>query len=371
MTYQTVPNPGAGLRLHLNENTAGCSPAVLEAIRSIDREDTAFYPDYGPITTAAEHWFGVPAGWVQLTNGLDEGLHVAAQMAARAARAAAPTTGDTGGGRGGSDLAASRGNRQATGQAVIVEPAFEMYAACAEAAELETVHIPPQPDFRFPTDLLMAATDADTRLVNLTDPNNPTGLPIPAGVIERIARAAPQAMVLVDEAYAEFSGRTSIGPVLDRHRNVIVGRTFAKAHGLAALRIGALVAHPDTLAPIRRLLPPYSLNICAVRALGAALDDRAYLEWYVAQSVESRELIATFCRKYGFTFWPSEANFVLIRIGARAGDVVRALAGRRIFIRDRSEAPGCAGCIRITAGVVDHTRECLNALEDILAARTH
>ena len=129
--------------------------------------------------------------------------------------------------------------------------------------------------------------------------------------------------MLVDEAYAEFSGSTFIGDTLDRHRNLIVGRTFAKAHGLAALRVGALVAHPDTLAPLRRLLPPYSLNIAAIRALGAAIDDPAYLDWYVGQTVESRRLLYEFCEQRGFKYWPSEANFVLMRIGPDASAIVR------------------------------------------------
>lgn len=342
MTYTPAPPTGEGLRLHLNENTAGCSPAVLAALHAIERTDTSFYPDYSAITAKVERWLGVPAGWLQLTNGLDEGLHVTAQ-------------------------AAARGSTNAS--AVIVEPAFEMYAACAEAAGLREVHIPPEPDFLFPLDAILAATDADTRLIYLTDPNNPTGLGIPAGAVERIAAKAPQALVLVDEAYAEFSGRTCIGPLLDRHRNLVVGRTFAKAHGLAALRAGAIVAHPDTLARIRRLLPPYSLNICAVRALDAALDDRAYLGWYVEQCVTSRELIYGFCRARGLEYWLSEANFVLLRVGEQAPVIASAMASRGVFIRDRSQSPGCAGCIRITAGVAEHTRACLTALEDVLAPR--
>jgi histidinol-phosphate aminotransferase len=340
----TVPaGAAAALRLHLNENTGGCSPAVLDALRSIGREDTAFYPDYTSATAAAARYFGVDPDWVQLTNGLDEGLHVVAQAVAR----------DTNG--------PGRANA-----VVIVDPAFEMYDACAEAAGLPTRHIAPVADFRFPTAAVLEALP-DVGLVYLTDPNNPTGLPIPSGVIEQIAQAAPHALVLADEAYAEFSGRTVIGGALDRARNLIVGRTFAKAHGLAALRIGAVVAHPDRLAPLRRILPPYNVNVCAVRALEAALADPAHLAWYVEQSAGSRRLIYAYCERAGLHAWPSEANFVLIRVGADASAVVRALAGRGILIRDRSGAPGCAGCIRITAGIVDHTRRCLDALEDVRA----
>ena len=346
MSYRRVPEIGAALRLHLNENTAGCSPAVLAAIRAIAREETAYYPDYSVITTKAEAWFGVPRGWVQLTNGLDEGLHVVAQWA----RLHTDTPADP-------------------HSVVIVEPAFEMYAACAEAAGLAATHVAVQPEFRFPLDDILASMTAATRLVYLTDPNNPTGLPIPAGAIERIGAAAPAALVLVDEAYAEFSGRTIIGPALERQGNLVVGRTFAKAHGLAALRVGALLALPRRLDSLRRMLPPYSLNICAVRALEAAFDDRGYLEWYVAQAAASKERIYAWCDRRGLTCWPSEGNFVLVRVGDRATDIVGALANRGIQIRDRSRAPGCAGCVRITAGVVDATERCLSAMEDVVAAR--
>jgi len=342
MSYAIPSVPSAGLRLHFNENTGGCSPAVLAALQSISATDTAFYPDYAPVTSAAERYFGVTDGWVQLTNGLDEGLHVVAQAAARG---------------------------RANAAAVIVEPAFEMYAACADAAGLREIHIAPDEEFAFPLQKILDAATPEVRLINLTDPNNPTGLGIPKGAIETLAAARPDTLVLVDEAYAEFSGRTTMGPLQERYRNVLVGRTFAKAHGLAALRAGALVGHPDALAPLRRLLPPFSLNICAVRALEAAFGDRDYLDAYVSQATASRQLIYDFCGARGIRCWPSEANFVLLRLGPDAGAITAALAARGIHIRDKSSAPGCEGCVRITAGVIEHTRVCLAALEDTLASR--
>jgi histidinol-phosphate aminotransferase len=331
----------SGLRLHFNENTAGCSPAVLAALRTITPEDISFYPDYGAITTTVEHYFGVPAGWAQLTNGLDEGLHVAAQWAARHERPAV----------------------------IIPEPAFEMYEISAEGVGAEIVRVAPEPDFRFPIEAILRAIRPSVRLIYLNDPNNPTGLGIPAGDVERIAASATNALVIVDEAYADFSGRTLIGPVLDRRRNLIVGRTFAKAHGLAALRVGALVAHPETLAPLRRLLPPYGLNICAVRALAAAIEDTAYRDWYVGEARDSRQAVYDFAIRRSLACWPSEANFVLVRVGDDAPAIVAGMAARGIHVRDKSAAPGCAGCIRITTGIVSHTRQCLEMLDEVLAAR--
>jgi histidinol-phosphate aminotransferase len=349
MTYQPPPAPGRQLRLHLNENTAGCSPAVLAALHAITREDAACYPDYRPVIAKTERWFDVAPGWVLLTNGLDEGLHLVAQAAA---------------------LGRFRGRVAAPPSVVFPEPAFEMYAACAEAAGLPVIRIAPGPDFAFPLAAMLAALAGGVGLIYLTDPNNPTGLPVPPGAIDAIAAEAPDALVLVDEAYADFAGHTSIGPLLDRRRNVIVGRTFAKGHGLAALRAGALVAHPDTLDVLRALQPPFSLNICAVRALEAALDDRAYLDWYVSQARASRLAIYDFCGRHGLHAWPSEGNFVLVRLGGDVAAVVAALGARGIAVRDRSSAPGCEGCVRVTAGVLAHTRRCLEALEAIGATGT-
>lgn len=343
MTYTPPPSRPGGLRLHLNENTAGCSPAVLTALQSMQRTWAGEYPDYSGLTEQCEKFYGVDPGFVQITNGLDEGLYVVAQ----AARLSRPDF-----------------------DAIVVEPAFEMYAACISSVGGRQVTIPPMAGLRFPIDAVIAAISHRTRLIYLCDPNNPSGLPIPREHIRRVADAAPQAMVLLDEAYADFSGRTMV-PLLDRHRNLIVGRTFAKAHGLAALRVGALLAHPTTLVPIRRILPPFSVNISAAIALQAAMADRAYVAWYVAEAAQSRELIYDWCRAHGIPFWPSEGNFVLMLIGDNAKACVEAMAARDIYIRDKTNTPGCEGCIRITAGVVEDTRVCLAAMEEWYATRNN
>jgi histidinol-phosphate aminotransferase len=122
------------------------------------------------------------------------------------------------------------------------------------------------------------------------------------------------------------------------------------------------------MGPLRQVLPPFPLNICAVRALEAALEDRAYLEWSIAQAAESRELVVGACRRLGLHAWPSEANFVLVRIGDQVSRVVDQMASAGVLVRDRSQQPGCAGCCRITAGLVDHTRVAISALEAALVA---
>lgn len=336
MTYRRPIAAPDGLRLHLNENTAGCSPRVIDALARLARTDTSLYPDYGAVTRQCESALGVQPGWLQVTNGLDEGLHLAAQAAALQDR---------------------------TFEGIVVEPAFEMYAVCIAAAGGRQVTVAPTPDLSFSLNDVLAAITPKTRLIYLCDPNNPSGQPIGPGALEAVAQAAPDACVFVDEAYTEFSGRTCVGPLLDQHRNVVVGRTFAKAYGLAALRIGAVIGHPDALAPLRAVMPPFTVNVAALAALDAALADQAYVDWYVRESAESRARLYAWCQSTGVAFWPSEGNFVLIRVGDAAGQLCAWLAERGIFIRDKSNQPGCSGCVRITAGIVENTRVCIEALE--------
>ncbi len=343
MQYQREPDLGEGLRLHLNENTAGCSPAVLDALRALGRSDVAVYPDYrGAIAACARH-LGVEEDRLLLTNGLDEGLLAAAIALLQ------------------------RGRSDAVPEAIIVEPAFGMYADCTEATGGRIVTVMPRPDFAFPLEETLAAVTPATRLVFLASPANPTGLLIPHAAVHTVARALAGGVVFLDEAYADFTDAHFLGE-LAAAPNVVVGRTFAKAYGLAGLRIGAVVGEPGLVASLRRSLPPYSINVAAAAALTAALADRAYVEWYRDQARRSRDLVYALCGKLGLHCWKSEANFVLVRVGPRAPAVVEELRTRRIFVRDRTSQPGCAGCIRITAGVVGHTEACLAALEEVLCA---
>ncbi len=335
--YERVATPASGLRLHLNENTAGCSPAVVEALHSMTAVQLATYPDYDAAIDATARRLEVAPDALLLTNGLDEGILVAALVALRKA---------------------------ADAEAVIVVPAFDMYAACTDAAGGCIVEVPLEPDFSFPLARVLAAINGRTRMVWLTNPNNPTGQSIPHDAILRIVQAAPDALVFVDEAYVDFGGATLIGDdMMKRFPGLIVGRTFAKAYGLAGIRAGAVVGQPQTIAGLRRVTPPYSLNACAAVALPAAFQDTAYYEWYVNQVRESRQLIYDALDKAGVSYWKSDANFVLARFEGRGTDVQTSLAASGVHVRDRSGDPGCADCLRITAGVVEHTRKFVTALE--------
>jgi histidinol-phosphate aminotransferase len=351
--YDKQADPGEGLRLHLNENTAGCSPRVLDALRTLTAHDLAFYPDYAAVYRDCARFLGIDEDRLLLTNGLDEGL-LAASIAylqrepARQANAEAAAA-----------LAA---------EAIIVEPAFGMYADCVDATGGRVVTVAPLPDFTFPLDATLAAITPRTRLVFLTSPGNPTGLLIPREALRAIAtKLTAGALVVLDEAYADFTDEHFLDE-LPRWPNIVIGRTFAKSYGLAAVRIGAMIGAPDVIARLRRSLPPYTINVIAATVLGAALADRAHVDGYRQQVTASRTLLYAACDRWGLTYWRSEANFVLVRVGdtQKAKSIVDQLAARKIFVRDRSNQPGCAGCIRITTGIIEHTQACIAALEEVL-----
>lgn len=333
-----------GLRLHQNEHTSGCSPRVLEAIAGMARDRVSLYPAYAEMERVGAAHFGVPVERIAFTNGLDEGIMALCVSALRA------TPGE------------------AEPEAVVPEPAFEIYRLDVDVAGGRTVRVAPRPDYTFPVDEVVAAMTPATRLVLLTNPSNPTGRMISKEDIRTVAREAPPgATVFLDEAYADFARETFLSE-LDRFPNMIIGRTFSKAYGLAGLRIGCLIGAPERLAPVIRALPVFSVNVCATVALPAALADRAYFEDYLRQVDESKRLIYAACDRLGFQYWPSGGNFVFVRLGDRATEIVKELAGRHIFVKDRSREADCAGCVRIGAGVVEHTKKLVTALDEILCS---
>jgi histidinol-phosphate aminotransferase len=342
MVIQGYPDPGDGLRLHLNENTGGCSPRVLEAIRRVQPADVSTYPSYRRVVTETAAYFGIDPGWVLLTNGLDEGILMAAVGHIARARAHDAET-------------------------IIPLPAFDPYPNSTAAVGATPIRVPPDRDFAFPTQAVIDAVTPRTRMIFLNTPNNPTGQLISPEDLARISRAAPDAVVLIDEAYIEFGG-TSFLPELQRFPNVLVGRTFSKAYGLAGLRVGVLMGSPRALDPVRAVTLPFNLNAAALAAVHAALEDAEFLPRYAAQVRESRERLYAACRRLGLGYWPSAANYVLVRVG-EAAPFVEALAARGVHVRDRSKDPVTPGCIRITTGIVEHTERAIEALESAVAAR--
>jgi histidinol-phosphate aminotransferase len=343
MRIQGYPDPGPGLRLHLNENTGGCSPRVLEAIRRLVSADVSTYPSYPSLVQACAQHFGVDPEWILLTNGLDEGILMAAV----------------------GHIARTRAHDAET---IVPLPAFDPYPNATAAVGATAVRIPAQPDYAFQTEAVLRAITPRTRMIFLNTPNNPTGQLISIRDLTRIADAAPHAIVFIDEAYIEFGGETFL-PALPRYANVLVGRTFSKAYGLAGMRVGIVIGQSRALDPVRAVTLPFNINGVAIAATLAALEDREFLPRYARQVAESRERLYAACDRLGLQYWKSAANFVLIKVGDPVSPFVEALAASHVHVRDKSGDAATPGCIRVTAGVLEHTDAAIAALESVTAAR--
>lgn len=325
-----------GLRLDFNENTEGCSPRVLERIRQITAEDLCRYPEREPVERMVADFLRLGPEQVLLTNGVDEGIHLLCETYLEA--------GD---------------------EVVLVTPTFGMYEVLAEATGAKTIRVQAVGDFRFPLEATLRAITEKTRLVAIASPNNPTGSAATRDEILQICAAAPEAAVLVDEAYYDFHGETML-PDLAGTPNLFVARTFSKAYGLAGLRIGILAGDAEQMRAVRRVSSPYNVNSVALMALPVALEDREYIDGYVAQVRKGRERLARALERLGIRYWPSHANFLLLYIGERHKDFVTAMRQRGILVRDRSADPGCEGCVRITIGTSKQMDEVSPALEQVL-----
>lgn len=326
-----------GLRFDFNENTVGCSPSVIERLRQLGPEDLARYPERGVVESKVADFLGVTAPEVLLTNGVDEAIHLLCQtyLAAR-------------------------------DEALIAVPTYSMYRIYMMAAGAKVTSVAAGKEFQFPVEELCRHITPRTRLIAIANPNNPTGTVVSQEELLQIARSAPDAAVLVDEAYFEFYGQT----MLTGHRdvpNLFVARTFSKAYGLAGLRAGVLVGNPEQMRAVRLVSSPYSVNAVALACLPTALADQMYIQQYVSDVLQSRARLGCTLEANGIQFWPSHANFVLARVGFMATDAARFVEHMRrrgILVRDRSSDPGCEGCVRITLGSREHADRLLTALQE-------
>jgi histidinol-phosphate aminotransferase len=329
----------AKLRLDFNENTVGCSPAVLRALSRITAEEMAIYPEYQATTKRLARFFGVRPAEMHLTNGIDDALHLIADTFLNA--------GDS---------------------VLVIEPTFDMYRFFAELAGARAVALRYDEEMRFPVDAVIRALRQPARrcprVLYIANPNNPTGTLVQRDELKRILRAASHTLVLVDEAYFDFSGLTIL-PWIRRYRNLLVARTFSKSAGLAALRIGVLFGNPEMLAIMRRACTPYPVNTAALVAAEAAVRDPGFLRNYTREVLLSRAMLEKGLVHLGARVHPSSANFVLVDFGSGAKRLVRALDRKGILVRGRRDFPR-EGFMRISAGTRADTRKLLSAMEAIL-----
>ena len=323
------------LRLDFNENTIGCSPKVIKQLRKhLTASHLSIYPEYADALKELAEFFEVSSEEFTLTNGTDEAIQILINTYVED----------------GDDV-------------VTLKPSYAMYRFYAEVAGASVREVPFAADtLAFPLEDLLAALRPETRAILIANPNNPTGTGIGLEGVRQIIEAAPQAAVLIDEAYFEFCGITAL-PWINDYPNLFVSRTFSKVYGMAAMRCGCLFSGAENIHWVRKAQSPYSVNALAAVAARAAVQDRDYVEQYVAEVIEARRLVYQGFDRLGIHYVPSSANFVLFYAGDRAVPIRDALRDHGVLVRDRSyEIPGC---VRVTIGNREQIQRFLAELEQL------
>lgn len=328
------------VKLDANESPFSLPPDLLaELFEGLERVPLNRYPDpeAWELREAIAESLGVPPSWVMVGNGSDELIQV---------------------------LLVALGD---PGAAVLSPvPTFAMYELASKALGLRFLGIPLGPCFELDLGKVLEAIKANRpKLCFLASPNNPTGNGFAEGDILRIVEAS-QGLVVVDEAYYPYSGRTVL-PYLDRYPNLAVLRSLSKI-GLAGLRIGYLVAQEALLEELQKVRLPYNVNALSQAAARFVLLKMETIEAQVRQIVKERDrLFEALARTPGIEVFPSEANFLLFRTKAKGSSIFWGLLEEGVLIRDLSPTEGLKNCLRVTVGTPEENDLFLQALRSVLA----
>jgi histidinol-phosphate aminotransferase len=319
------------IRLDFNENTAGCSPAVRRALAGLSAKQLAMYPEYQAPTSRLARYFGVRPDELLLANGADDALRAVF------------------------DAFVEKGCR-----ILICEPTFPMYRFYAEIFGARIDALRYTGEMKLPLRDVITALRKKPRALFIANPNNPTGTLLQRPALRKILQAATHTAVVVDEAYTEFSGVTVV-PWIRRYPQLFVVRTFAKAAGLAGLRLGAVLARADSLNYLRRAMPPFPVNVAALVAAEAAVRDLRTMRRYVKDVKRLRKWLGHELGLLGVQTYPSAGNFLLADFGPRGPALFRKLERQGILLRERNReiAPGF---VRISVGTAGEMRALMDSL---------
>ncbi len=338
MEYHPPLGSRDALRLDFNENTLACSPKVREVLGQISAGSLTRYPEREPVEAIVAANVGVRPEQLALTNGVDEAIHVLFETFL-----------------------------EADDELLLPVPTYTMYEVYASATDARVVPVQAADDLLFPFERLLAAITPRTKIIAVANPNSPSGSVATREQLLELSRRAPHAVLLVDEAYYHFHGET-VMDLVGTVPNLVVARTFSKAYGLAGLRLGLLAGPVELMRWMRRVLSPYSVNSIALACLPPALEDSAYVDWYVNEVLAGRADFEAALDQLGIRRWPSRANFILVDIGPQHREFVRLMRDAGVLVRDRSNDPGCDGRVRITIGTREQMKQAIAALKGTVAA---
>jgi histidinol-phosphate aminotransferase len=257
-------------------------------------------------------------------------------------------------------------------EVIVSRSSFPIYDIYTHAMRAKLLKTPLAAGYRIDLDAMGRAITSRTRIVYVCNPNNPTGTMVTATELARFLKRVPDSvLVVLDDAYAEMADSPecpdSLGYVRDGRHNVVVLRTYSKIYGLAGIRIGYGFGHRDTLAPLFRVKQAFNVNSVAQAAGIAALDDREFVQFTVAENRKGRDFLCAEFRRLGLEFAESHTNFVLVKIGPQAGDVQQRLLREGVIVRPCA-AYDLPECLRVSVGTMPQNERFVSALERVLKA---
>lgn len=246
---------------------------------------------------------------------------------------------------------------------IVSSPSYGMYKVLANLNNVGLKEVLLEEDFSLNPDKIIAAVDENTKMILLCSPNNPTGNSIAIEVVEKLLKNT-NCLVVVDEAYIDFSKKNSFINYLSKYNQLVVSQTFSKYFGMAGIRLGICFASQEIITILNRIKPPYNVNVLTQKKALELLSN--INDSYKNEVIEERKLLSGALLKFDFVrkVYPSDANFILVKT-TDANYIYNELIKKQIVVRNRTKEPLCENCIRITIGTPQENQILLNALKEI------
>lgn len=336
-TYQ-IFNSGRRekVRLDLNESAWGCSPKVLEALEHLSPEDISLYPAYDSfISQVAEH-YRIDTDQVIISNGADDSIRCAF------------------------DAFVEEGD-----EVLLPVPNYGMFDIFGRIRGARVTEILYHDDFSFPVENVLAAISPNTKLIVIVNPANPLGTVIPEQGLLHILDKAEDSLVLLDETYWHFVGKSYVS-LIRKYPNLIIVQTFSKAYGLTGLRLGMLFSVAENMQNLAKVNLPFAVNNLALKAGSAALVDQAFIQQVVENVRMEMQFLQHELNQLRIETRACSTNFLLIKIGDRADEIYQALQQRDVLVRNLNKYPLLKGYLRVSIGRREDHLKFLEALRLIM-----
>jgi histidinol-phosphate aminotransferase len=324
------------IKLDLNENLMGCSLKVVEALKKITHHDISGYPEYDNFIIKLSSYLDVEGDNLLITNGADDAIR-----------------------------AVMDAYLEKDDEIIIPIPTFylfELYATFIGAKQNLVYY---NDDLSFPVEKILEKINDKTKMIVIVNPNNPTGTIVSDEDIEKILQKAKNSIVLIDEAYFQFSERSSKN-LINTYNNLIITQTFSKGFGLAGLRLGYIISNKDVIHNLNKVVLPYGVNGLSIVAGSAALEDLDFVSHYVGLVRDNKGYLEKELTNLGVKTYPSDANFIIANFGEDSNHVYEQLSEKDILVKDVSNQPMLEGCLRIAIGTKTQMVTLIKELRNIL-----